>query len=131
MSTLSIKIRAQRNGMIQIHAGGEIDLFKADDAEAIGSHVLDLLKDAQASPEPPRASAPTPEPSTHADAYEDAGEPEPTRADEPLEAEPVTQREYDLGQDETERHVRQAIDGLIPGGSRIIDILQTISSNDG
>jgi hypothetical protein len=111
--------------MIQIHYQGEIDLFAADDAAGIGTHVMGLLKDADAAPEP-RAAAVDPEVlRTDADAYEAAVEP-----DEPpvVEAEPVTEREAQLAQDETERHVRQAIDGLIPGGSRIIDILQTISN---
>jgi len=48
-----------------------------------------------------------------------------------VEAEPVSERESELIQTETERHVREAIDGMIPGGSRIIDILQTISSTEG
>lgn len=121
--TVTFKVRAQRNGMIQVHSHGDIDLFEPSDVEAIGAHVMALLGSQPDTSRPPDLE--------ETDAPQ-AGASSPRVATaEPVEAEPVSERESELIQTETERHVREAIDGMIPGGSRIIDILQTISSPEG
>ena len=48
-----------------------------------------------------------------------------------VDAEPVSDHEASKAAHmEVETHVRQAIDGLVPGGSRIIDFLQDLSAKE-
>jgi hypothetical protein len=120
MSTrkVSITFRQQRNGQIQVFDGDDIELVGADDHEALGKLVIEMVKDGVSSARDPE---PTP----------------PSTDNEVIEAEFADEADFRRAQDaynppapDVEGNVRAALDGVMPGASRILDFMQSISSED-
>lgn len=127
MSTrrVSITFRQQRNGQIQVFDGEDIELVPGDDHEALGKLVLEMIQEGVSSA--PEASTS----SSSRTASTDAPEPEI------LEAEVAEEADYRRAQDaynppapDVEGNVRAALDGVMPGASRILDFMQSISSDE-
>lgn len=124
MSTrVSIIFRQQRNGQIQVFDGDDIELVAADDHEALGKLVFEMIKEGVSS---------APEASSSSRASSDNA-PEA----EVFEAEPAGEAEFRRAHDaynppapDVEGNVRAALDGVMPGASRILDFMQSISSDE-
>lgn len=105
----TISFKTQRNGKIQVIVGDEIELANGDDPAEIGALILAALREP-----PPPSTVLDSEVCEDAEGFE--------------QAQPAGQTFADT---DPESHMRAAIEGMIPGGTRILDFLQTISHDEG